>query len=115
MPCMDGGGDYLAEYRMELKKNNKLTAMLCAVLSAVEKLEKEKEVLLTLALSSRESGVTASEICDWCQIHKEEDKKRRQAEARKKAKEASDEKAREDEILVQAAIIKRAREQKGVI
>lgn len=95
MPCLDGGprvlyGDVEQERRQDAEKKIKsLEAMLCGVLTALEKLSPSPEeaspydqVLATYDES--EAGVSKKELSAWWTKHKKEDEARRKREEAKR-------------------------------
>lgn len=102
MPCRDWEDDHSAISGLR-SENNKLTQMLCTVMST---LESENELYHFAELFDyKEGGITREELFAWWKAHKEEDRVRREAER----------KAREIQEKRKAALAKLSKEEQKLL
>lgn len=85
MPCDDyAGSDYS---RLE-NKLSKVEAMLCALLTHLEKLNDGDLVPMLNRIDWNEAGVTRKQFSQWWEDHKAKDRQRKAREKEKAEKEA---------------------------
>ncbi len=80
MPCTDGGPTYPVPF-------DDVEAMLCAVMTSLEAGRNTTHVLNDV--NWKEAGVTKDQLLSWWKRHKDQDRKRRVAEAEEQARKAA--------------------------
>jgi hypothetical protein len=83
MPCTQTGsleGDHILALQEQIKENKHVAAMLCGVMTVLEKHPEMAERVLS-EFDEKEAGFRVVQLKDWWEEHKRRDRARRQREA----------------------------------
>lgn len=123
MPCYDERNSqphsYEKEYHTERKAKEQAEAILCAILTVLEKESAREPILMSSILSQinwEEAGVSRGFVEMWWAKHKADDVKRRQREQSAKARmEAEERQARKLELERGEALAKLTKRERKLL
>lgn len=87
MPCYDEWNPPLGSIKPIYQDNPRMVAMLCAVLTCIEKGPVYNLEHLLKSIDWREAGITRKDIENWWMDHKRQDRRRRKMEQERVRKE----------------------------